>query len=514
MQAFGAWLSRHRYLILATATVLALGIQTRHQQWSTDMWLHASVVRELMRHPFDPSSPVVSLDAPHSDYSPYTLSVALFGRAFGLDALGALSVAAIGNAVLLLVGLRAFVGEITGDRVRAPFWALLFTLLLWGPTPWRWSGFLHLNAIGFGLPYPSAFATGLGLLALAWLHRWLDRGGTRLLVGFGVSTLLVGLTHPLTAVWYLLVATALLVDALPIDRAHVIGLGGAAVLVIGAALVWPYYPAWRVAGTFSSEASFTVGHHALYNQVLIRIWPALLGLPPLWGRLRKRWRDPLVLVFAGSASIYVAGWITSTWWFGRMLVPIVLVLHIALADWVAHQEVSGRVLSATRPYVHPLAIGLVVLLMIGSFDVRAGAVRAVPRTILPASLAKDVRLKKVSHRYRFLEHVIAPDDVVVAYGDDTIYMTAFTGRLLTSRWTTPFVDRRVEAARAADQGRFLTATTSPAERKRIIRRYDIRAAVLPTGIVEALTPQFREVGGRNVITRHGLTVVAFDPNAH
>ena len=49
-----------------------------------------------------------------------------------------------------------------GNRTTALL-LLVFTLLLWGVTPWRWSGFLSANSFGFGLPYPSAFAT-----AAAW----------------------------------------------------------------------------------------------------------------------------------------------------------------------------------------------------------------------------------------------------------------------------------------------------------------------------------------------------------
>ncbi|MEQ1787762.1 MAG: hypothetical protein ABL966_11965, partial [Acidimicrobiales bacterium] len=136
----GGWAVRHRYGLLATAVTVLVGVQTLNGQWSSDMWEHVAVVRELIAHPFDPSHPQVLADAPHPGFSPYTVVLGLLGSAFGADAITMLSLAAVANVVLLLVALRALVLEVTANA-RAPFWALIFVLALWGFSPYRYSGF-------------------------------------------------------------------------------------------------------------------------------------------------------------------------------------------------------------------------------------------------------------------------------------------------------------------------------------------------------------------------------------
>ncbi len=170
--AEGGWLSRHRYLVLSAVTVIGVAIQTANGQWSTDMWQHVAVVRELIARPVDPTHPLVRAATTHPDYSPYTVALGLIGHVTGRGAIAVLSLAAVLNVVLLMGALWLFVIEITDNR-RAPFWALLFLLLLWGFEPLRASGVFGLNSIGFGAPYPSAFAAPVALADP-------DRGAARL----------------------------------------------------------------------------------------------------------------------------------------------------------------------------------------------------------------------------------------------------------------------------------------------------------------------------------------------
>jgi hypothetical protein len=154
----GSWPARHRYGLLAAVVVLLTTIQTLNGQWSTDMWEHVAVVRELIARPFDPGHPLVLSDAAHPGFSPYTVVLGILGDLTGAGAIAVLSVAAVVNVVLLVLAFRLLVVEVTRNE-RAPFWALVFVLLLWGVTPYRYSGFFGLNSIGFVAPYPSTFAT-------------------------------------------------------------------------------------------------------------------------------------------------------------------------------------------------------------------------------------------------------------------------------------------------------------------------------------------------------------------
>src|SRR3989440_7668 len=190
----GPWPVRHRYLLLATAVTILASIQTANGQWSSDMWEHVAVVRGLIDDPFSATAGLSLLD------TPYTVTLGMHGNLFGVSAVTILSVAAIANVVLLLTGFRLFVLEATQNR-RAPFWALVFLLVLWGPSPYRFSGFFNLNSIGFVLPYPSAFATAIALLVLTAAlrsgrdHRW------QWYAAVAAGTATVVLVHPITALW-------------------------------------------------------------------------------------------------------------------------------------------------------------------------------------------------------------------------------------------------------------------------------------------------------------------------
>ena len=119
----GSPLVRHRYAVLAVLVTVLTTVQTVNGQWSSDMWEHVAVVRELIARPFDPSHPQVLSDATHPGFSPYTVTLGLLGHAFDIDAVTLLSLAAVLNVVLVLVTLRLLVLEATANE---------------GPTIKRW----------------------------------------------------------------------------------------------------------------------------------------------------------------------------------------------------------------------------------------------------------------------------------------------------------------------------------------------------------------------------------------
>ena len=95
------------------ALVTLVAIQTANGHWSSDMWEHVAVVRELIAHPFDPTHPQLASPAAHPGFSPYTVVLGLIGNATGASAIPLLSVAAVVNVVALLAALRWFVLEVT-----------------------------------------------------------------------------------------------------------------------------------------------------------------------------------------------------------------------------------------------------------------------------------------------------------------------------------------------------------------------------------------------------------------
>ena len=147
----------------------------------------------------DPVHPLTGTHDQFEYYSPYTLVVAAFARVTGWSSVFVLQIAAVCNVALFLTGFRLFVRQLT-NRLAVTF-SLVATLLFWGWHPWRWSGFLNLDSIGFGLPFPSMFASGLALIVAWALLRYDTERRVRWLVMVAVGLPTVMLSHPFTGVW-------------------------------------------------------------------------------------------------------------------------------------------------------------------------------------------------------------------------------------------------------------------------------------------------------------------------
>ena len=127
-----------------------------------------------------------------------------------------------------------------GNRTTALL-LLVFTLLLWGVTPWRWSGFLSANSFGFGLPYPSAFATAAAWACIGQWTAYLDGGPRRsLAVATGLGALAV-LTHPFTGAWLAIALACVLAAQRSWTRARTLSILAAAGAGAVTVLAWPYY---------------------------------------------------------------------------------------------------------------------------------------------------------------------------------------------------------------------------------------------------------------------------------
>jgi hypothetical protein len=461
----GHWLVRHRYLVFASFVVVLATIQTANGQWSSDMWEHVSVVRALIDDPFRSTHPLELLD------TPYTVTLGVLGRLLGVSAISVLSLAAVVNALLLVVGLRLFVLEATQNR-RAPFWALGFVLLLWGLSPYRFSGFFNLNSIGFVLPFPSAFATAIALLTLAAALRAMRRGRWPLCVAVTAGTAIVVLVHPFTGAW---LAVGLI--AVVISRARAVGdwawLAAAGAVAFALTMLWPYY---SVVELVRGTSGYDVANKAMYQDVLFRLFPAVIGLWVIWRRFRVDRRDPLGVMLVGGFAMYAYGYISDQYSYGRSLALMVLVLDVAAADGVARLERGfrwGRASGLLRAGVVVLA----ALLVLGLVEARGGLVRMVPPPVLPDSLRTSEELVRFDDQYGFLARYVGADDVVIGSTDqDNRVIPAIAGRPLSPFWIPPVaddIDRRIAA-----QEEFLDPVTSSSRRAEIQARYKARFVLL------------------------------------
>ena len=221
-----------------TVVFLIAAVHTLNRAWSKDALLHLAVVRALRDDLTSPGHPLVASGGEYAYYSPYAVLQGVLARVLALEPVEVLGLSGLVNSVLLGLAAGVLVRVLGGGRTTALL-LLMFTLLLWGVTPWRWSGFLSANSFGFGLPHPSAFATAAAWACIGPWKASLDGGPPRSLsIATGLGSLAV-LTHPFTGAWLALALACVLAAQRSWRRRQVlfvvVAAGGGAVTV----LAWP-----------------------------------------------------------------------------------------------------------------------------------------------------------------------------------------------------------------------------------------------------------------------------------
>jgi hypothetical protein len=458
------WLNRSPYLVVAVVLVALMTVQTLNRAWSTDYWFHQAVLETLSRDLVDPPHALVGNDAPCEYFSPYSVTQALVMRATGLSSVVVLQLFAIVNLLLLLVTFRLFVTKLVGRRDVAAY-ALIASLVFWGLSPWRWSGLLNLNSIGFGLPYPSTFATALALFAGWAVLRYDESLQVRWLPVIGICMATVALSHPFTGVWTAAMLTALAWHRRLYRRATIVGLAITAVATAIAVLVWPYY---SIVDLASAGSFFSRFHRALYASVPLRLLAILPGLFVIARRARRDRTDPLALMFVFGVGLYALGPLLDDANYGRTLPLVVLPLHIGLgvliADLLARRGRANRWLTAW----------VVVSGVIGLVGVVPGVARMVPSAIVPDDVQESYDLGPITEPYAALDGALPFGTIVVTDSTALVAVGPAYGLPVVDH-PTAFVDDLADRQRVARV--ILNPRTRPAVRAALAKRYDVGAVL-------------------------------------
>ncbi len=192
----------------------------------------------------------------------------------------------------------------------------------------------------------------------------------------------------------------------------------------------------------------------MYEYLLQSLWPTLLALPWVIGRIASQWRRPIVLMLGILVSIYVLGWITGRHSYGRVLSFIVLLLHIEIAR--ALSSLEGR--ASGRAWWRRAAVpaGVMVAAVLLSW-------RPIVRTFVNPPAAGP--------SYAFLERLTGQDDVVLADLTTSEFVPVFGGKVVASRH--PFAFVADQAVRQGDVRRYFAAGTVTDEREAIRERYGV-----------------------------------------
>ena len=454
---FGSAAAEHAPLGALAACLFALcGLHAWHGHWIGDFWEHSAVVRELATHPIGPRHPLLRIDAPHAFANPYALIVATFCRLAGVSSVTGLAAAALVNLAMLIVALRVFVGRVAPERAgTTSFFTLLFMLFLWGRKPWDFSGFYHISAVIHTLAYPSAFAFWVALLLLAIQAKRVERGGLRrLLVAVPLGSVVL-LSHPIT---FLFVATGMAALALNSRRPLLeAAISSMSVLVSGLlALAWPYFPLWAL--LTGGAAAYDASNVVMYSRVLVRTFPASIGLPLLVAEWRRTSRKSAVVWVGLLIAIYAFGHLTGRYSYGRVIFFIVFLLQLEIAKSVARLradiDAHGFLLRARIPEA-----SVVIVCVLLSAPALIGALR------------DTVRYERTDAGYHFLNHEVPQYDVMMAEAQTGWIASSFGGKLVASPQPLAFVSDFEQRERRSAVTAFFRATTPSTERLRLLGKY-------------------------------------------
>lgn len=519
------WFVRHRYALAGTLLTVLVASQNRNQQWTKDIWLHGGVVAEFARAPFSPSDPILGgvgppsqQLAPNGDWlSPYGWVAGGVAHLTGAAPLTVLSVMAILNTALLVLTLWWFVVTFTANR-RAPFYALLAILLVWGPGAWRWSGFIHLDALGYVASYPSTFALAVLLATLVAVAKLLDRAGaepwtwqqsTAWAVAVATGTWLIVLCHPPTSAGLVVGVFAVGVSRPRWPSPARFGwLLAALIAGASATLTWPWI------GVLHLDVSdeIRVSTALFYEEPFRRLAPALLGLPIIVLRTRSFPRDLLGLILIGMAGIFAIGWLTYHDELGRTIAIVAVVLHVALGDGLGRLEAKWST-DRSLPWAGWALVGTTVVAMaLGVAFLRTGVLRMAPREVWPAAVAADARTEAPGDDLAIVRAVVPDGSTVLAPADLSKYLPAFGAKVVASPILAgknlDEVDRR-----RSDASAFFATSSSTAVREDVLERYGPAFVVLDRDVVpQPVAVELSALGLVEVAHNDRLSILAVPPS--
>ena len=440
------FLRQKRYWIFASVIFILMAARTLTGLWQGDFWEHAAVVRELATNLLSPRHPQLLVDASHAFFSPYCVGVALISRLMNLDPVTSLAIVGLANLVLFLIAFRWFIVHLfESDRDAISFYALLFVLVLWGRDPWFWSAFFHIAVLGFVLPYPSTFVSALMFVSFGLYLSYLKNGKKVCYVLLIPVMSLVFLSHPTTGIVMCVgLVSFSLGYAERVSLRNIMTLFAAFAISFCLASAWPYY---SFLGLITGQApDFHGQSRVLYQQVLMRTFPALVGIPVLAIRLRKNILDPIALTFFGLAMVYFYGYVSNQWGYGRVISHMMMMLQIALACLTAKVESKWL----TRTVVKLSYAGMFLLSLIFVLNLLA-------------------HKRDDSRKYSFLSRYVEQYDLVLSDLETSRYIPAFGGKVIANPY--PFYFIPDYAVKKRDVVHFFDQATTNQERMEIIRKY-------------------------------------------
>ncbi|MBT3155364.1 hypothetical protein HTV45_31725 [Streptomyces sp. CHD11] len=454
--------------VVAGLVLVLLALVVVRLPWAGDLGIHAATVQRLRHSLLHPGNPLVDADTPSPYYSPWMVLLGGVSRVTDLGVFTVLRPAAVAGAALLVTGVLRYVRRLSAHRA-APGLALLSLLLLWGTTPFLWSGFPGLHSLALTMAYPSTFTLGLAFHFWASLHG-AARGtaGWGVWIGLGTLWAVILLCHQFSGVVASAGAVATVVAARA-GRGVWPRMGVALAVGVVALWAWPYYDFFALFG--AAGDGLEPVHRVLYEEPAARYGLVLVGVAALVPRWRRDCRDPLVVLFGLGVLIVGAGWASGHYAWGRALPAVVIPAQLAVA-----LEAVG----AGRRWVRTgWAVLLAGALLVGGWA-QAGAVGyVVPRDALPGVVAE--RYREPWSGYHWITRWVGYGDVVMAEGRAARQIPAYGAYTVAPGYPDFFLPD--EGRRVAVTRTYFAPGTPEGVRRGVEREYGVRWVVDRGGLL-------------------------------
>jgi len=328
---------QRKYLFLVCYLIFRYAIYSTNGLWTGDFWEHSAVVRELTARPLNPLHPQLLLDSKHAFFTPYAFLVVALGWLLRVDSITALALCGALNLALLSYGLTLFIKSI--DPVQSystSFYSMILILMFWGSDPWHFSGFYSFEAINSVLPYPSTFALGLSLLGLTIHSSQLISYSLRNQILLILICTIVLITHSLTAIFLLSGIVCQTLTLSKLNKNILFRLVLLIVVIFCLVLFWPYFSMLKL---MTGEGDvYHFANTPMYLNVIERIWPTILFAPIIILQLlqKKNWAIGLTLM--SLLLIYIFGYLSNKYSYGRSIAFILLLTNILLAQRIVEIE--------------------------------------------------------------------------------------------------------------------------------------------------------------------------------
>jgi hypothetical protein len=466
-----------------------------------DYWEHAAVLNEWLRNFGSLTNPHVADPSLSPRYMPLYWALTYLGLVTGLDAIDLMSISAVFNYILIVVGLYLFLKNYFRNHW-APALGFIAIFLCWGVS-WNWSNLYHMRSFFYVAGYPSSFVFGLSLISFYAVLRLLRREGSEALfaVGLCVLTALMFVSHPLTGVFGVAGCVLLALT----NRAD--GFGSRILVLVAVAMglvfaeQWPYFSAWKLAlGSYGSgteqwfnntESSGVierlrsgVWQHIFYSPklVLTIFGPALIGLPLcIWLLIRREYLF-IALGAACMAVPYLLHPFVEVPLAHRFLLFVMTFFHFAMVWGGLH------IIDAWYSHPRPAYAGKMLLAMIFFIVILVGSNIALLSIEFSGATLDPKRLEVVEKHSRLpgglsvveiytqLTEPLDADSIVMATPLHGWPLPGVKGKVVSLYHENPMLLDQQQ--RYVDSSRFFTQGMTEAERAGLVVQYGVTHTLL------------------------------------